>query len=194
MSGEIPLELYSMSNIRSVRLDGNSLFQGSISPQISQLINLKEFSAGETKIGGSIPLELYGLPSLQMLDISNSLFTGTLSEGLRQLNATLKQLDLNNNDFTGRLPDAIDQLTNLGKCLRFIINEDFVYNTSSLKPCSPTMVLPHTPEKLYLQGNQFTGSISQTVCDRRRNQELIELFTDCNIECNCCMHVRSCQT
>jgi len=59
-------------------------------------------------MGGQLPSELYRLPQLDELVLSNANFEGILSEDFRFLNETIRQIVLNDNRFSGTLPEAFD--------------------------------------------------------------------------------------
>ena len=66
LSGEIPSELGSLSNLRDISLNGNQL-RGEIPPELGGLPNLEWLDLGRNELSGEIPPELGGLPNLETL-------------------------------------------------------------------------------------------------------------------------------
>jgi hypothetical protein len=73
------------------------------------------FRLAGTNFLGGIPEELFTLPNLVELDLSNSEFTGPLSPSFSNLAASLQRLHLDNNGLTGTVPGSFGALTNLSK-------------------------------------------------------------------------------
>lgn len=87
ISGEIPVELCKLPNLKMLYLDGN-------------------------KLSGEIPEDIWSMPSLIYLGLSQNLLTGHIPSSIRNAK-NLKQLLLSNNLLTGSLPDEICGLSNL---------------------------------------------------------------------------------
>ena len=66
LSGEIPAELGSLSNLRDLFLDGNAL-SGEIPPELGSLSNLSSLSLNNNQLSGEIPPELGSLSKLTSL-------------------------------------------------------------------------------------------------------------------------------
>lgn len=68
-------------------------------------------------LSGTIPPELFQMPYLKELNLSNNQLSGDLNKTLveEELSNTLESLDLNNNKLTGFIPAAINELTKLKK-------------------------------------------------------------------------------
>jgi hypothetical protein len=111
---------------------------------------------GFTGLGGAIPDEMFVLTDLSEMNLEGALFSGTLSENFRMLNASLMDLSLNNNQFTGPIPEAFDYLTAL-ETLQ--IQWNFLTGSISAQICAE-------------RGLRF--------------QQLALLTVDCVVECNCC--------
>ena len=75
MTGEIPPELGSLSNLTELSLDNNQL-TGEIPPELGRLSNLTGLSLWGNQLTGEIPPELGGLSNLTELwaasDVSDS--------------------------------------------------------------------------------------------------------------------------
>ena len=70
MSGEIPPELGSLSNLSWLMLNGNGL-SGEIPPELGSLSNLKVLRLDNTYLSGEIPEELGNLSNLEHLGLSS---------------------------------------------------------------------------------------------------------------------------
>ena len=70
LSGEIPAELGSLSNLESLKLsnNGNGL-SGEIPPELSSLSNLKSLELHYNRLSGEIPAELGSLWNLESLGL-----------------------------------------------------------------------------------------------------------------------------
>ena len=79
------------------------------------MTNLRVLNLGNSSMFGNIPIEIFRLPVLSQLDLSNANFDGELSEDFRLLNETLMELRLDGNNFSGDIPGAFDDLKILGK-------------------------------------------------------------------------------
>ena len=68
------------------------------------------------RIEGSLPDEIYGLSSLQQLDLNDNLLDGTISTLIGDLNfLTFFQID--HNFFDGTIPTEMGELKQLRKCV-----------------------------------------------------------------------------
>ena len=70
LSGEIPPELGSLSNLSWLMLNGNGL-SGEIPPELGSLSNLKVLRLDNTYLSGEIPEELGNLSNLEHLGLSS---------------------------------------------------------------------------------------------------------------------------
>ena len=71
LSGNIPAELGSLSNLEYLNLSRNDV-SGNIPTELGDLSNLKYLQLWGTLLSGSIPTELGSLSNLEFLDLSNN--------------------------------------------------------------------------------------------------------------------------
>ena len=95
LTGEIPTGLGGLSNLQGLWLQGNQL-TGEIPPELGSLANLQGLSLWDNQLTGEIPPELGGLSNLERLSLSNNQLTGVLPEGLTGLSA-LETFNFHNN-------------------------------------------------------------------------------------------------
>lgn len=85
---------------------------GEIPLSLTTLTNLKSFGAIENNLSGNIPDEIWGMPSLTSLTLDGNKLTGGISPAIANAKQ-LTQLWLSNNHLTGTIPEEIGELTNL---------------------------------------------------------------------------------
>ena len=111
LTGTVPSELGSLTNLQSLSLDLNHL-TGEIPAELGNLSNLQQLSLWENQLTGGIPTELGSLANLQRLYLYNNQLTGEIPTELGSL-ANLQRLVLNNNQLTGEIPTELGSLANL---------------------------------------------------------------------------------
>ena len=94
LSGKIPPELGSLSNLELLALSGNEL-SGGIPPELGSLSSLTELYLNSNKLSGEIPAELGGLSNLGGLWLDDNALSGCVPSILEGV------LDLNNSDLGG---------------------------------------------------------------------------------------------
>ena len=90
LSGQIPTELGSLSNLENLVLWGNEL-TGTIPTKLGSLANLELLSVSDNQLTGTIPTELGSLANLEELYLWGNELTGTIPAELGSL-ANLVQL------------------------------------------------------------------------------------------------------
>lgn len=81
------------------------------------MIALKEFAVGANELNGTLPTEIFTLPALVTLNVTNNTLTGTLSADFAMLaNNKTRNILLDNNEFSGSIPTAFDKISTLSKC------------------------------------------------------------------------------
>lgn len=154
--GEIPIELYN-AILLSLLVGGNQL-TGSIRTEIGRMTNLTQYGVGSSKMAHTIPSQLFTLSNLEVLELNDSGFSGTLSEADFGVLTHLKVLWLQNNKFTGPIPiTAFENMMNL--------EELNLYGNPGV-----------------------TGAISATLCGSRGlgPATISILKVDCTVSCSCC--------
>ena len=81
LSGEIPAELGSLSNLRGLWLNHNGL-SGEIPPELGSLSNLIRLGLSENALSGEIPAELGSLSNLTVLDLAGNQLSGCVPSSL----------------------------------------------------------------------------------------------------------------
>ena len=110
LTGEIPPELGSLSNLTALYLDTNAL-SGEIPPELGSLSNLTDLSLRNNALSGAIPAELGSLSNLAELDLRNNALSGAIPAELGSL-SNLTNLRLLSNDLSGCVPSSLeDQFT-----------------------------------------------------------------------------------
>ncbi|MGD2085933.1 MAG: hypothetical protein PVH61_07100 [Candidatus Aminicenantes bacterium] len=125
LNGSIPPELGNLINLKDLNLYHNKL-SGSIPPELGNLINLIDLDLYTNQLSGSIPPELGNLSNLLYLELDSNQLSGSIPPELGNL-SNLEELWLNSNQLSGRIPPELGSLSNL--------------------------------EYLHLNSNQLTGSI-----------------------------------
>ena len=111
LTGEIPVELGSLTNLAELSLFSNQL-TGEIPAELGSLTNLQTLSLFSNQLTGEIPAALGGLTSLAELYLFSNQLTGEIPAELGSL-PTLRWLNLSGNQLTGEIPAALGGLTNL---------------------------------------------------------------------------------
>ena len=111
LSGVIPLELGSLTNLEGLTLHSNDL-TGGIPPELGNLANLKELSLSFNRLGGGIPPELGRLRNLQKLTLLRNKLDGSIPFEIGRL-SSLEELNISHNQLTGPIPQELGNLTNL---------------------------------------------------------------------------------
>ncbi|XP_051113862.1 receptor-like protein 33 [Andrographis paniculata] len=94
---------------------GRNALTGSLSPShFEGLGNLSVINLGHNALNGTIPASLFGLPSLQVLDLSNNKFSGQVGySAWNPSSNVLDTLDLSSNALGGSIPEAFFNLEQL---------------------------------------------------------------------------------
>ncbi|KAL9306120.1 putative LRR receptor-like serine/threonine-protein kinaseRLK-Pelle-LRR-VI-1 family [Arabidopsis thaliana] len=108
ISGNIPKEISSLKNLRSLVL-ANNLFNGSV-PDLRGLSNLQELNLGGNKLGPEVVPSLAS--NLITISLKNNSFGSKIPEQIKKLNK-LQSLDLSSNKFTGSIPRFLLSLPSL---------------------------------------------------------------------------------
>lgn len=178
----IPSEVGKMTLLEHLSFQGNDLL-GPLPSEISQLRKLRSMNLGKNHIFDQVPKEFWqegNLQSLEILDLSSNLLTGTLSpefgrswqrltslrlgrnflqRKLPALNGAalyskmprLQQLDLSFNYFTGTLPTGVLQLNKL---------TSLELDGNQLEGTLPDKLFEMTNlRSLELRSNKFTGTV-----------------------------------
>jgi len=111
LGGTIPSKLGSLTNLESLQLWNNQL-SGPIPPALGNLTNLEWLSFGDNQLEGMIPSELSRLNNLSILELEDNKLSGTIPPELGNL-TRLTWLALWGNQLEGVIPPELGNLTNL---------------------------------------------------------------------------------
>ena len=179
LTGEIPAELGSLSNLKWLYLNNNQL-TGGIPAELGSLTNLERLDLSSNRLSGEIPAELGSLTNLVRLWLGGNQLTGEIPEELGNLSnlvylylhlnqlsgeipaelgslTNLERLDLSSNRLSGEIPPELGSLTNL-------ILLDLSNNQLTGEIPSALADLSNL-EALFLSGNQLTGCIPASLGD-----------------------------
>ena len=147
LTGTIPAELGSLSNLESLNLSSNELT--GIPGELGNLPNLETLYLGFNELAGPIPGELGNLSNLETLYLGFNELAGPIPAELGSL-SNLKSLNLSNNRLTGTIPAELGSLSNLESL-----------NLSSNELTGIPGELGNLPnlETLYLGFNELAGPI-----------------------------------
>jgi Leucine-rich repeat (LRR) protein len=113
LSGPIPPEIGKCTALQVLSLRNNPMVNGSMPPEIGQLINLMNLDLRDTGLRGPIPPEIGRCAALQVLRLSNnSRVNGSIPAEIGQL-TKLMVLDLGSTGLSGPIPSALDNLSSL---------------------------------------------------------------------------------
>jgi hypothetical protein len=108
LSGEIPPEIESLTNLNILDLAGNQL-TGALPADIGNLAYLTELELGGNQLTGSIPPEIGNLESLTFIHLEYNQFTGPIPSEISNL-SNLVWLNFVHNQLTGEIPESICNL------------------------------------------------------------------------------------
>ena len=164
LSGEIPAELGSLTNLEQLQLDGNQL-TGTIPSELARLTSLEILALGGNELTGTIPTWLGSLTKLEVLYLRGNELTGTIPSELARL-TSLEILELGSNKLTGTIPSELARLTSL---------EILALGGNELTGTIPTWLGSLTKlVGLYLWGNELTGTIPSELA-RLTSLKILEL-------------------
>lgn len=158
------------STVHTVALPSKSL-QGTMSPSLGSLENLRLLNLWDNQLTGEIPQEIANSRNLQSLNLGKNMFTGSIPSSLSQLRS-LVALNLGDNLLTGAVP-SLQGLTNLS-ALRLNNNQltgrignltglrkltSLHLNSNNMAGALTNLEQMHNLEELFLHQNKFTGRI-----------------------------------
>ncbi|KAJ4962134.1 hypothetical protein NE237_022044 [Protea cynaroides] len=157
---------YGFGIRRNCSGSGSGRLVGKLSPSIGKLTELRILSLPFNHFSGEIPVEIWGLHKLQVLDLEGNSLSGTLSSqigGLRRL----RVLNLGFNKIAGEIPASLSNCAGL-QVFNLAVNEvngtipGFIGGFSELRG-------------LYLSINRLGGSIPEVIGNNCSNLEHLDL-------------------
>ena len=159
LSGEIPPELASLSDLRRLGLSGNQL-SGEIPPELASLVNLKVLDLSDNQLSGEIPLELTSLANLEVLQLNDNQLSGEIPLELAGF-VNLEVLQLNDNQLSGEIPPELAGFVNL---------EVLQLNDNQLSgEIPPELASLSNLWELHLGGNKLSGCVPEGLPFRPEN-------------------------
>ncbi|KAJ1375385.1 Serine/threonine-protein kinase, active site [Sesbania bispinosa] len=181
------------SRVTKLILPGMSL-NGTISPSLAQLDQLKVLNLSFNHLGGGLPVEFSKLKQLKFLDVSHNMLSGPVTghflvcsplnsskdlhtldlsanhfggglEGLDNCTTSLQQLHLDSNSFSGILPDSLYSMSAL---------EQFSVSANNLSgQLSNQLSKLSSLKSLVVSGNRFSGELPNVFGNLSHLEQLI---------------------
>ena len=101
-------------NLKQIFAVGNQCMNGTLTEEISTLVQLEKLYLADNSLTGELPTDLFYMPNLEELDLSRNKFHGTIPHTIGS-SPKLKTLFLPMNYLTGSLPSEISTVTTLEK-------------------------------------------------------------------------------
>jgi hypothetical protein len=115
LQGDLFEELFGLTELQELTLDGNKGITGSIPEAIGQLTQLIAVDIDDNSLTGGLPSSLFTLTTLEAIDLNNNALTGTISNDIGNLK-DLVVVQLDNNNFRGMMPtNGLLELERLGE-------------------------------------------------------------------------------
>ena len=148
-------------------------YQPFVPPEIALLTDLQILALQFDDINASfaefLPLELYRMPNLQILNLHTNDFHGYLPSELGLLE-NLSSLSVATCELTGAIPSEIGLLTNL---------EEMYLQKNSLSSSLPTeMGTMSSLERFYIWRNALTGNVPSELGSLSNTVKTVELFSN----------------
>ncbi|KAI7745931.1 hypothetical protein M8C21_023359, partial [Ambrosia artemisiifolia] len=137
-------------------------YSGTLSPLVSQLVQLIIIDLSDNKLSGPIPISIFSLPNLQTLNLRSNLFSGTIPPLISALKS-IETIDVSHNVISGELPDSLSGLglTRLDLSFNKIVGRI---------PKLPSMLI-----ELALRNNLLSGDLLKTSFGELTQLEVVEL-------------------
>lgn len=146
ITGSIPEEIYTLTDLRSLSIPFNKL-SGSISPSIGNLQELTSLSLTQGSLDGTLPYEMNFMTNLEIVELSQNLFTGRIPDEISYF-PSLRKLDVSSNNISGRIPEG-----------SYVVMEEFIVDTNQLTGNFPRSILQPNLKKLSLHNNRLSGDL-----------------------------------
>lgn len=208
LSSTIPESVFELGRLTHLYLDSCGL-HGTLSKSIGKMENLHGLGLHDNHFTGTMPTSLGALTGLRVLNLDGNSFEGSIPGALGSLTG-LVDLRLDTNELSGHIPTAFVSLNlleilylgnnKLKGTISEVLAESMPFlNELHLHKNEFTGTFPsgfsNAPflQVIYLDGNAISGTMPKSLCDRRRDGVLEDLWADCGvpakIECSldaCC--------
>lgn len=166
MTGDLPVDVYQMTNLKHLHLGGN-FFGGGIPPEYGRFPFLEYLAVSGNELAGPIPPEIGNISSLQQLYIG---YFNTYSGGIPPEIGNLSQLirfDAANCGLSGQIPPEIGKLQNMDTL--------FLQVNGLSGSLTRELGFLNNLKSMDLSNNMFTGEIPESFADLK-NLTLLNLF------------------
>mmetsp|Transcript_20932 Transcript_20932/g.30164 ORF Transcript_20932/g.30164 Transcript_20932/m.30164 type:complete len:275 (+) Transcript_20932:71-895(+) len=184
MNGTIPSELGLNTQMTYLELQNND-FEGSIPTELFQATALNRLRLYDNDLTGTISPMFVELANLEDLRIGNNFFSGTIPEEIYEIPG-LVDFRAEDNNIRGTISPLIGDLN--ATIRRYFVSNNEMTGTLPLDAIHMLTNL----NTLVLHSNDFSGSISATVCDEKGSRffDLQNLTVpptvNCSVRSNCC--------
>ncbi|KAJ6821193.1 receptor kinase-like protein Xa21 [Iris pallida] len=164
LGGLLPKSITNFStNLRRLSMGDNSI-EGSIPPEIGNLVSLEFFYLGPNFLSGRIPASIGLLKNLHILDLDYNNFSGEIPSTIGNL-SRLNLLFLNSNSFSGSIPAS------LGNCKSLeVLNLEHNKLTGTIP--KEVFSISSLTIGLSFEENQLTGTIPPEVGSLINTEEI----------------------
>lgn len=190
ISGSIPKSFANLNSIKHIHFNNNSL-SGQIPDELSNLSTLNHLLLDNNNLSGYLPSELSNIPELVILQLDNNNFSGTQIPASYGNMHKLVKLSVRNCSLTGQIPDIsrMPNLTyldlswnllsgglplNLSRGITTVVLSKNQLNGSIPESYSTL----HSLQKLSLEDNFLTGSVSSDIWENRSFSSAARLILD----------------
>ncbi|XP_057850905.2 probable LRR receptor-like serine/threonine-protein kinase At1g12460 isoform X1 [Cryptomeria japonica] len=154
LNGTISPALTKLKQLRALSLSRNG-FTGQIPVELAKIGSLWKLNLSHNAFSGPVPPDLGNLSSLRMLDLSGNFLSGAIPQPLFKYCNRLRYISLSNNSLSGPIPTEISQCGRL---------EGFDFSLNDLTGSLPTELGNCRSLRLVdLGGNSFSGSLPQVL-------------------------------
>ncbi|XP_057952958.1 receptor-like protein EIX1 [Malania oleifera] len=152
--------LSGLPSLLSLGLRGSNFLGGSIPVSLQNMTTLQMLDLSNCELNSTVPEWLYGMTTLQSLDISFNNLQGTISGAIDNL-TSLTELHLHGNDLEGRIPRSLGNLCSL-RVLDLSWNQ---LNGDISEFLGHNSCIQETLESLDLSGNHLSGQLPDQLAE-----------------------------
>ena len=128
-SGDLPASTFVGSNLVLLDLRGNQLDS---LPDVYNSTNLEYLDVARNCMTGSVPSTFNGLENLQILNMQENAFTGSIDVFVSNPDLHLRVLNISHNAFSGSIPAEVNKIVKPSNSTRFVFDVSNNYLTGLL--------------------------------------------------------------